>query len=263
MKAAAIQLDAGMDKARNVRTAVKMVETAAEAGAELIVLPEVFLYRGTLSSGELRSVAESLHGPTMQTMRALARTRKIWLVAGSVYEKRHGHRKLYNTSVLIGPDGKIAARYRKKNLFDALIGDKQVKESHIFSPGLRKATARVGDFKLGLSICYDLRFADIYRREKNRGCDIFTVPSCFTRKTGEAHWEVLLRARAIENLCYIIAPNQAGRDGRGIPSFGNSMIISPWGKILARASGAGPEIIYARINRGELELARQTLPGIV
>jgi predicted amidohydrolase len=169
----------------------------------------------------------------------------------------------YNTSVFIGPRGEIASKYRKIHLFDARIGDKIVREADCFRAGHRPAAVNVGEFKAGLSICYDLRFPGLYQDYARKGAQLLTVPSCFTKRTGEAHWEALLRARAIENLSYVLAPNQIGTDARGMQAYGHSMIISPWGEIIARGSGTNEEIVLGEISMDEVLKARSILPGIV
>jgi predicted amidohydrolase len=192
----------------------------------------------------------------------LAKKHKASFLLGSILEKAT-YPQAYNTSVLIGPRGKIAAKYRKIHLFDARIGDRIVREADCFRAGRRPATASIGEFKAGLTICYDLRFPGLYQNYARRGVEILTVPSCFTKKTGEAHWEALLRARAIENLSYVLAPNQVGMDARGMQAYGHSMIISPWGEVIASGSGNAEEIIFGEIHMEEVLKARQVLPGIV
>ena len=163
----------------------------------------------------------------------------------------------------MGASGQITAKYRKIHLFDARLGDQIIKEKDNFIPGRRLMSARAGEFRVGLSICYDLRFPDLYQNYARKGVEILTVPSCFTKKTGEAHWETLLRARAIENLSYVLAPNQIGCDIRGMQAYGHSMIISPWGKVLARGSARGQEIIFGEVDMEEVRKARRILPGII
>jgi nitrilase len=165
--------------------------------------------------------------------------------------------------VFIDPRGAITAKYRKIHLFDARIGDKIVREMDCLRAGRRPTTVKLGEFRMGLSICYDLRFPGLYQNYARRRVEILTVPSCFTRKTGEAHWEVLLRARAIENLSYVLAPNQVGIDKRGMRAYGHSMIISPWGEIMAQGSAAEQEIIFGEVNIEEVRKARHVLPGII
>ncbi len=263
MKIALIQLSAGVDKTANVGGAVDLVEQALNKGAKLVALPEVFNYRGDTRHKEtVRAMAENIPGPSTAPFLRLAKYHKAYILAGSILETA-SNGKAYNTSVLINPQGRVIAKYRKIHLFDARLGDKIIKESQCFNPGELPVTATVEEFKAGLSICYDLRFSDLYAQYAKKKAGLLFVPACFTRKTGEAHWEVLLRARAIENLAYVIAPNQVGEDFRGVASYGNSMIISPWGEVIARGSTERQEIIYGDISVDQVAQARSILPGII
>jgi len=263
LKVALLQYRASADKAANLKTARAMTLEALEKKARFILLPEIFNFRGDLSRPEIMSfAAEKIPGPSVLPFMALARQYKAAVLLGSIIEKTAGPRA-YNTSVFIDPSGKIAAKYRKINLFDARIGDKMIKESDRFLAGKRPAAVKVGDFTAGLTVCYDLRFPMLYRNYSRKGAQLLTVPSCFTKKTGEAHWEALLRARAIENLAYVLAPNQTGTDDRGMQAYGHSLIVSPWGEVIAQGSAAKQEIIFADINTEEVHKARRTLPGIV
>ncbi len=275
MKVAVIQLKADSDKKRNIKRALEFVNQAIRNRARFILLPEVFNYRGPLQEAVLlKDIAEQIPGDSTTPFLSLARQHRVFLLLGSIYEKDRRERfsstkmqlwrkKVFNTSVLINEDGKVAAKYRKIHLFEAVLGKKIIKESKIFLAGDTLGSSPVHGFKVGLSICYDLRFPEIFRRYSKSGCQILTVPSVFTKKTGQAHWETLLRARAIENLCYVLAPNQTGQDGRGVPSYGHSMIIGPWGDILAQASGSKEEIIYAQIKRETVEKVRTILPLVI
>jgi deaminated glutathione amidase len=263
LKIALLQFCAGSDKAANLSKALAMSQEAIERGATFILLPEVFNFRGDGRNKELiAKAAERIPGPSVDAFIPLAKKYKVLFLLGSILEKAPKARA-YNTSVFIDSRGTIAAKYRKIHLFDARIDDKMLREADYLRMGRRLATVKIGEFRMGLSICYDLRFPGLYQNYARRGVEILTVPSCFTKKTGEAHWETLLRARAIENLSYVLAPNQVGIDARGMQAYGHSMIISPWGEILARASGTGEEIIFGEINMREVSKARQVLPGII
>lgn len=260
MKAAVIQFNATDDKQKNIRKAVLLARRAIARKAEFILLPEAFHYRGKADWKKgYHAIAERIPGPSTKPLMKLAKNHRVAVLAGSICEKAPATHKTYNTAVLIGPDGRILARYRKRRLFDASIGKKRVKESKYFLVGKRGVVAAVKTWRVGLSICYDLRFPELYRAQARAGAEILCVPSAFTRLTGQAHWETLLRARAIENLCYVLAPDQTGKDGRGIPGHGNSLIVDPWGKILARASSDKEEIIYARLDKKILKKSRQIL----
>ena len=263
MKVAVVQMGSGPDKSANVQKAAAFVQEAIDRGAEFIALPEIFNYRGpTGKRSDLKLIKEPVPGRSLKPLMALAEEHDVFILAGSIFETIKNSEKVYNTSVLIDRQGKAAAVYRKKNLFDADLGEKQVKESYCFTAGKKLTTAQAGDFKVGLAVCFDLRFPELFREYAARGADVFTVPSAFTKVTGQAHWEVLLRARAVENLCYVIAPNQIGSDARGIVSYGNSMIVDPWGTVLARASDDREEIIYADIEMKVIQEKRKTLPTI-
>ena len=262
MKVAAIQLNAGENKERNIAKALHFVREAIAAGSKAVFLPEVFNYRGALNKKILNEVAEKIPGPSIQPLMALAKEHRVFIVAGSVYEKIPGQSKCYNTSVVINDYGRLSARYRKIHLFDAVVGDRVVKEPQNFFAGKSPVIAPLGPTRLGMSVCYDLRFPELYRKYGKKKCEIISVPSNFTYETGKAHWEVLLRARAIENLAYIVAPNQCGKSSGGIEAFGNSMIIDPWGGVLARASADCQEIILGQVQREALEYSRAILPMI-
>ena len=210
----------------------------------------------------MNNAAENIPGPTTDLLGTIAREHKVFILAGSIYEKSPVGNRVYNASALINPQGKVVAKYRKINLFDAVLGKRRLKESDTFLAGKKPVMTSIEKFKAGLSICYDIRFPALYQFYSRHGADIVFVPSAFTRKTGEAHWEVLLRARAIENLCYVLAPNQTGSDARGIEAFGHSLIISPWGEILAQASGTEEEIIFAELSLSEIQKARRVFPAV-
>lgn len=255
--AAAIQLNAGSDKRLNVEKAESMVRTAAGRDARLVVLPEVFCWRGP--QADEPAIAEPIPGPTIARLAALTRALGIYLVAGSIHEAA-GDNKVFNTSVLLDPQGEIVARYRKLHLFDIdLVGQVSIRESAVRRPGDEPVVAPTPFAQIGMTICYDLRFPELYRRLTIDGARIIVVPSAFTFATGSAHWEVLLRARAIENQVYIIAANQIGAGGEGIPNYGNSMIVDPWGKVLARAADR-ETVVYADLDLSYQDKVRRDLP---
>lgn len=261
MKIALIQLNAGRDKAKNIDRAVRFVQTAIKAKAKFILLPEVFSFRGPLA-GAMSAAVENIPGVSSRPFCDLARRHGTWILLGSVLERIPRNRRAYNTSVLIDPRGRIKARYRKIHLFSAVLGKKNISESKNFHSGRSKVIARLADFSVGMTVCYDLRFPELFRWYGQHGADVLTVPSSFTRQTGQAHWEALLRSRAIENLSYVLAPNQVGKDGKGVATYGNSMVIDPWGRVLARGSSDREEILYAQITRAAIAKARAMLPGI-
>jgi predicted amidohydrolase len=255
--AAAVQMTASSSKEENLAKAETFVRLAAERGAALVVLPEVFSWRGPRA--EEPAQVESVPGPTSARLGALARRHHLYLLAGSFLEKTDEPRS-YNTSLFLSPEGETLAHYRKIHLFDVDIpGQVRVKESDTKKPGQAIVACETPLGVFGLSVCYDLRFPELYRGLADKGAEVIFVPSAFTFPTGAAHWEPLLRARAIENQAYIIAPNQIGKNVHGFADYGNSMIIDPWGKVIARAADKEC-FITAEIDRDYLEKVRKELP---
>jgi predicted amidohydrolase len=257
--AAAIQMSSGPDKEGNLALAERLIREAAARQATVVVLPEVFNWRGRRSEQE--AAAEDLDGFTLGAMGRLARELRLFLVAGSITERIPGQSKAYNTSVLLGPDGAILGAYRKIHLFDVeLTGRVSTRESDVKVSGGEVVCVPTMAANFGLSVCYDLRFPELYRTLSERGATVITIPSAFTYPTGEAHWEVLVRARAIENQVFVIAPGQFGPNVHGFSDYGNSMIVDPWGRVLARASSSGEEVIVAALDFEELEKVRREIP---
>src|SRR5919198_4243899 len=240
MRVAAIQFNSTGEVARNIETAERLVRAAAADGAELAALPEKWNLLG--DSAALLQGAEPLDGPTILAARSWARELGIYLVAGSIVERSDDPDKVFNTSILIGPDGELDARYRKIHMFDVDVGGVAYRESEHEEPGEEIVTAELGGTleggTLGMSVGYDLRFPELYRILAVRGATVITVPSAFTLETGKDHWEVLLRARAIENQAFVVAPNQIGEAPPHYRSYGRSAIVDPWGVVLARAPDA-------------------------
>ena len=258
--AAAVQMLASDNKQANLRAAEEKIRQAAARGAKLVALPEVFNWRG--DKAEEKKNAESIPGPTSDSMARLGRELRIYLLAGSLLEEIPGDKRSYNTSLFFGPDGKELARYRKIHLFDVQI-ERGVStlESETRQPGAEVVVADTEFCRMGLTICYDLRFSELYRALSGKGAQVILVPSAFTALTGEAHWEPLLRARAIENQTYVIAPDQVGHNPKSFATYGNSMIVDPWGRVLARAPDM-PAVIFAEIDLAYLAKVRQELPAL-
>ncbi|HLX04604.1 MAG TPA: carbon-nitrogen hydrolase family protein [Candidatus Binatus sp.] len=258
--AAAIQMNAGPEKAANLERAERLVRVGAARGANLVALPEVFNWRG--KRNEQAAAAETLDGQSLTLMSGLARELQIHIVAGSITEHVAADSRCYNTSALLGPDGKQLAVYRKIHLFDVdLPGRVTVRESDAKLAGAEVVTAATPLGPIGLSICYDLRFPELYRRLTFAGAQLLSVPSAFTFPTGEAHWEPLIRARAIENQAYVIAPAQFGPNVYGYSDYGNSMIVDPWGRVLARAADQ-EGVVVAPIDLEYQERVRRELPAL-
>jgi deaminated glutathione amidase len=264
MRAAAVQINSNADRQRNLATAEALVRAAAADGATLVALPERFDVRGTPEDYE--RTAEPLEtSEAAAWARRLAGELRIDLVAGSIGERRPGHDKLSNTSLHVGRDGEIKAVYRKVHLFDVTVGDTDYRESDSEEPGDEIVTSEAADgTRVGLSICYDVRFPELYRILAMHGALVLTVPANFTRTTGEAHWEVLLRARAVENQAFVVAPAQAGEYPPGQPAYGNSMIVDPWGEVLARGSGDPRDetFVAADLDFARLAEVREKLPSL-
>jgi predicted amidohydrolase len=260
MKIALLQLKATDNKEKNIQQAVRLVEKAVKKKVQFILLPEIFNYRGKIKSiKDLGKVVEKIPGKSIKPFLEIAQKQKVYILAGSIYEKTD-KQKAYNTSVLISPKGEIIGKYRKQNLFSAKLGEQDIDESRRFLRGKKQSLVKVQNFLVGLSICYDLRFPLFYQRYAQKGAHILCIPSAFTRETGKAHWEVLCRARAIENQCYVLAVNQFGKDNRNIYDYGNSLIIDPWGKVIARASADKEEILLATLDMEKIKKIKKCLP---
>ncbi len=233
MRAAAVQLNSTEDVDHNLEVAERLVRAAAVDGAELIALPEKWTLLA--DSDALRAGAEPLDGPSLSAARSWASEMGVHLLAGSIAERVEGQEQLSNTSVLIDPSGDDLATYRKIHMFDVEVEGTTYRESETEQAGEEIVSATAGELELGLTVCYDLRFPELYRILAVRGAEAITIPSAFTAPTGRAHWEVLLRARAIENQVFVIAPNQVGVAPPHYESFGHSAIVDPWGRVLAMA----------------------------
>jgi deaminated glutathione amidase len=261
VRAAAVQLQSTEDKDRNLEDADRLTRAAAGDGAELVVLPERLDIRGT--AADYAAGAETLDGRAVTWARDTARELGIDIVAGSVAERREGHERVANTSVHAGPDGELKAVYRKIHMFDVEVGGVEYRESEHSEPADEIVVSETAQgLGLGLTICYDLRFPELYRILALRGARIVAIPAAFTRVTGEAHWEILLRARAIENQVFVIAPGQGRLPGPDRDSYGNSMIVDPWGEVLARAGGEGACFVAADLDLARQDEIREKLPSL-
>jgi deaminated glutathione amidase len=257
LRVAVVQLNSTNEKARNLEAAERLVRAAVSDGAQLIALPEKW---NLLAGGEeLLAGAEPLDGPSLTAARGWARELGIHLLAGSISER--GPEKAFNTSVLIGPDGDDLVVYRKIHMFDVDVGGVAYRESDHEEPGAEIVTAPLGELLVGLTVCYDLRFPELYRILAVRGARLIAVPSAFTAATGRDHWEVLLRARAIESQVFVLAPNQVGEAPPHFSSYGHSAIVDPWGTVLV----AAPDeecFVAADLDLAEQERVRESLPSL-
>lgn len=258
--AAAVQMCSQEDVGGNVAAATRCIEQAVDAGARLVVLPEMFACFGRWE--QMLASAEPVPGPTSRAMSALAARRKIVLVAGSLCEQIAGEAKVHNTSLVFGPDGSLLARYRKAHLFDVdLPGQLTVMESRWLVPGEKAVAVPTPLGTLGQAICYDLRFPALFARLEEAGAEVLCVPSAFTAATGRDHWEVLVRARAIESQAFVVAANQTGQHAGQFVAHGHSAIVDPWGKVLAMA-GEEVEVVMAPIDLARVEEVRRRLPAL-
>ena len=267
MRVGLVQLTVGDDPEENLPETLALVRAAAEGGAKLVLTPEC---TNMLSSSRDRQRALLCHeeeDPTLTALRDEAARAGIWLLIGSLGVKTHdADGRFANRSFLVGPDGTIAARYDKIHMFDVNVSETEVyRESSAYRPGERAVLAETPLGRIGMTICYDLRFPHLFRRLAQAGAQILTVPAAFNHLTGQAHWQTLLRARAIETGCFVLAPAQTGfhpeRDGKGRRTHGHSLVIAPWGEVLADA-GDEPGVTFAEIDLAEVDRARGRVPSL-
>ncbi|MFO0548277.1 MAG: carbon-nitrogen hydrolase family protein [Polyangiaceae bacterium] len=274
----AVQLETQDNLAENLERAEQAIASAARRGATLVLLPENFAFMGAEEAR--REIAEALpavevreggdaqpsrpsgEGPILQMLRRAAKNHAIWVIGGGLPERSSEPARPFNTSVVVGPTGAVEAIYRKIHLFDVDVGDGTVyRESSATTPGDRAVVTRAAGLGVGLSVCYDLRFPELYRALADRGADLATVPAAFTLMTGKDHWHVLLRARAIESQMFVVAAAQYGLHPRGRRTYGKSCIIDPWGDVIAQCSD-GPGVVVAPIARARLTSVRKSLPSL-
>ena len=257
LRIALVQVDAGPDIEANLAKVERLVHAAP--AVDLIALPEVFALRG--SDEDYRSKSEPIVGPIATRLAALARARRAWILAGSIIEKAHNG--IFNTSVLLDRHGNEAFRYRKIHLFEAKLDDgKLIREADVYAPGSQPVLADIEGWLCGMTICYDVRFPELFRYYVSRGAHILLVPSNFTQRTGKDHWEVLIRARAIENQCFVVAPGQCGTNrATGVESHGHSMAVGPWGEVLGEAA-MNEEVLVVELNKSALEQTRKRIPAL-
>jgi len=281
LRVAALQMNSQDDKAANVEAALRLIDQAAAAGARLVALPEVWTYLGPEAGN--RENAEPIPGPTVDRLAERARRHGIYVHAGSIYEAEPGEPRLFNTTVVLDPDGKILGCYRKIHMFDVVLdGVAAYQESATVSAGEELTIVEVDGVKVGLAICYDLRFPELFRILALRGAEVIVLPAAFTMTTGKDHWEVLIRARAIENGVFMVAPAQVGQhpsatrsgaaaptngDGRRRPEpawlacYGRSLIVDPWGTVLATAPDAAT-VVTSELSLDQLRRVRQQIPSL-
>ena len=267
MQVAVVQMVSTPDVAENLRTAQACIAHAAAQGAELVVLPEYFCGMGLRDTDKLAWSEPFGDGPIQAAMQQWAQQHGVWLAAGTLPLRTTDPCKVHNSLLLLNPQGQVTARYDKIHLFRFATPHEHYDESQVIQPGSTPVVAPLTDrsghtWKLGLSVCYDLRFPELYRQHAQLGADILLVPSAFTHTTGMAHWDTLLRARAIENQCWVLAAAQGGLHPNGRTTWGHSMAIDPWGTVLAQQTATGAGTTLAVLDLALLQQVRQRLPAL-
>lgn len=261
MKVAAVQMVSTPDVARNLESATRLIGEAAAAGANLVALPEYFCLLGQRDDDKLAVAEVPGDGPIQRALAGAARAHGVWVVGGTLPLRGPDADHALNSCLVFAPDGRLAARYDKIHLFAFDNGRERYDEGRTLAAGGQPVALQAGALRVGLSICYDLRFPELYRALMHTPCDLIVVPSAFTWTTGEKHWELLLRARAIENQCYVLAPAQGGRHENGRRTWGHSMIVDPWGEVLAvRSEGEG--VVLADVDPARIGQVREQLPAL-
>ena len=259
-KVAVIQMVSNASWEVNKLNAMKLVGQAREQGAELVLLPENFAFMGLEEKDKLAIAEPYQQGVLQAALSDIARDNSVWVIAGTLPIISQDANKVKSASIVYDNTGKVAARYDKIHLFDVRVSEtEEHKESDSVTPGDELVVVDTPIGKVGLSVCYDLRFPELYQQLREKGAEIFSIPAAFTAVTGLAHWEVLLRARAIENLCYVLAANQGGSHENGRHTYGHSMIVGPWGKVLACAS-LGEALVVDEIDLSRITFLRQQFP---
>jgi len=261
MKIAALQTVATPDVERNLEAAARLIAQAARDGAELAALPEYFCLMGRRDDDKLAAAEAPGRGPIQDFLSAQAKGHGLWLIGGTLPLRTATPERVRNACCVYAPDGTLAARYDKMHLFRYDNGRESYDEARVLEAGSEAVALQAGPLRLGLSVCYDLRFPELYRRLCAPPCDLLSVPAAFTYTTGRAHWELLLRARAVENQCYVIAPAQGGTHENGRRTWGHSMVVDPWGEVLA-VLPEGEGVVLAEFDLKRLASVRLQLPAL-
>lgn len=259
VKIAGIQMASGPNVAANLSEAEKLIEIAVEQGAKLVALPEYFAIMGMKDTDKVKVAEKEGSGPIQEFLSNIAKKHEIWVVGGSIPLQSEQQEKIYNACMVYNDQGQLVARYNKIHLFGLSLGNETYHEEKTITPGKQVVTVDSPFGKIGLSICYDLRFPELYRAMGE--VDLILIPAAFTETTGKAHWESLVRSRAIENLCYVLAPAQGGYHTSGRETHGNSMVVDPWGVVLDRLP-RGSGVVIASINRDYQSSLRKSLPAL-
>jgi nitrilase len=261
MKIAALQMVSTPEVARNLDAAARLIARAAAAGAQLVALPEYFCLMGRRDGDKLGIAEAPGDGPIQRFLSVQAQQHGLWIVGGTLPLRTASATRVNNSSLVFAPDGSLAARYDKMHLFAFDNGREQYDEGRVLEAGGEPVALQAGPLRVGLSVCYDLRFPELYRKLMQPPCELLCVPSAFTYTTGQAHWELLLRARAVENQCVVLAPAQGGTHENGRRTWGHSMIVDPWGEVLAlQAEGEG--VVLASVDAQRLAAVRAQLPAL-
>jgi predicted amidohydrolase len=261
MKIAALQTVATPDVERNLEAAARLIGDAADQGVQLAALPEYFCLMGLRDTDKLDIAETPGDGPIQRFLASQARQHRLWLIGGTLPLRAATPDRVRNACCVYGPDGSLAARYDKIHLFRFDSGRESYDEARVLEAGSEPTALQAGALRVGLSVCYDLRFPELYRALGQPPCDVLSVPAAFTYTTGRAHWELLLRARAVENQCYVLAAAQGGSHENGRRTWGHSMIVDPWGEVLAvRPEGQG--VVVAELDPARLAAVRQQLPAL-
>jgi nitrilase len=261
MKIAALQMVSTPEVARNLDAAARLIAQAAGAGAQLVALPEYFCLMGRRDDDKLGIAEAPGEGPIQRFLADQARQHGLWIVGGTLPLRTGSAARVTNSNLVFAPDGSLAARYDKMHLFAFDNGREQYDEGRVLQAGGEPVALQAGPLRVGLSVCYDLRFPELYRALMQPPCDLLCVPSAFTYTTGQAHWELLLRARAVENQCFVIAPAQGGTHENGRRTWGHSMIVDPWGEVLA-LQAEGDAVVLAEVDAQRLAAVRTQLPAL-
>ena len=261
MRIAALQTVSTADLDRNLETAARLIAEAAREGAELAALPEYFCLMGLRDDDKLAIAEAPGQGPIQAFLAAEAKRHGLWLIGGTLPIQTAMPGRVRNACCVYAPDGRLAARYDKIHLFRYDNGRESYDEARVLEAGNEPVAVQAGPLRIGLSVCYDLRFPELYRQLCAPPCDLLSVPAAFTHTTGRAHWELLLRARAVENQCYAIAPAQGGTHRNGRRTWGHSMVVDPWGEVLA-VLPEGEGVVLADLDAKRLAMVRQQLPAL-
>lgn len=261
MKVAAAQMVSTPDVGVNLQAARGLIRRAAEAGAQLVALPEYFCLMGQNDRDKLAVAEAPGDGPIQQMLSDAARESGLWLIGGTLPVRSSDPDRVLNACCVFGPDGTQVVRYDKIHLFKYDNGRESYDEGRAIQAGRQPLSFQAAEFRVGLSVCYDLRFPELYRALMHPPCDLLAVPSAFTHTTGKAHWELLLRARAVENQCYVLAAAQGGLHPNGRRTFGHSMVVDPWGGVVSVLE-EGEGLVFADVDRSRITSVRAQLPAL-